>query len=51
MISPDKIFDAAEEVGQCAFYALAGAALLVGACWAVSCMVAHKSFEVIKKKN
>ena len=51
MISPDKIFDAAEEVGHCAFYVLAGAALLVGTCWAVGCLVAGKSFEMIKKKN
>ena len=51
MISPDKIFDTAEEIGQCTFYALAGTALLVGTCWAVGCVVVHKSFEMIKRKN
>ena len=46
-----KLLDTVEEAGQYAFYAVAGTALFVGACWAVSCVVVHKSFEMIKKKN
>ena len=51
MISPDTVFDAIEEAGQCAFYVIAGAAIFVGTCWAVSSIVVSKSLGVVRRKK